>query len=82
MKNQTKYAPVKTYGVNDLMAIGLEPESKILMLQFCVTSATKNDKTDMVQMFIKPEDIDSILKFLNKSVKDFKKENSKCNVYA
>jgi len=82
MKKQTKYTPVKTYGVNDLMTIGLETESGILVLQFCVTSATKNDKTDIVQMFIKPDDIDGILKFLVKSVKDFKKENPKINVYA
>ena len=79
MKNQTK---LKTYGVNDLMTIGHEPESQIFVLQFDVTSATKNDKTDMVQMFIKPEDIDGILKFLVQSVKDFKKENPKSNVYA
>ena len=79
MKNVTK---LKTYGVNDLMTIGHEPESGIFVLQFDVQSATKNDNTDRVQMFIKPDDIDGIIKFLVKSVKDFKKENPKINVYA
>jgi hypothetical protein len=79
MKLDTK---IKSYGVNDLMTIGIQPESQIIILQFAVTSATKNDSTDRVQLFIKPEDIDDILKFINKSVKDFKKEHPKCNVYA
>jgi hypothetical protein len=79
MKNQTK---LKTYGVNDLMTIGLEPESGTFILQFDVTSATKNDKTDRVQMFIKVDDIDDILNFLAKAVKSLKKDNPKINVYA
>jgi hypothetical protein len=79
MRKQTK---LKSYGVNDLITIGLEPESQTLVLQFDVTSALKNDITDRIQFFIKPEDVDSILKFLNKSVKDFKKEFSKSNVNA
>ena len=61
---------LKTYGVNDLMTIGVEQESKILILQFDVTPSVKNEKTDRLQLFIKPEDIKGILKFLNKSIKE------------
>ena len=61
---------IKTYGVNDLMTIGVEQESKILILQFDVTPSVKNEKTDRLQLFIKPEDIKGILKFLNKSIKE------------
>jgi len=61
---------IKTYGVNDLMTIGVEQESKILILQFDVTPSVKNEITDRLQLFIKPEDIKGILKFLNKSIKE------------
>lgn len=61
---------IKTYGVNDLMTIGVEQESKILNLQFDVTPSVKNEITDRLQLFIKPEDIKGILKFLNKSIKE------------
>ena len=73
---------LKNYGVNDLLAIGVETESKTLVLMWDVTPGIKNDKTERIQMFIRPEDVKDILNFLNKSVKDFKKENPKCNVYA
>jgi hypothetical protein len=73
---------LKNYGINDLIAVGVETESKILVLMWDVTPGIKNDKTERIQMFIKPEDVKDILKFLNKSVKDFKKENPKSNVYA
>ena len=65
-----KMKKIKTYGVNDLMTIGVEQESKILILQFDVTPSVKNEITDRLQLFIKPEDIKGILKFLNKSIKE------------